>query len=282
MVSMGVAATLFALLFKFLPDARIRWRDVWIGALMTAVLFEVGKFALGWYLGRESTANAYGSAGSIVLLLLWVYYASCILLFGAEFTQVYASSRGRLIQPVPEARRVKEIKVITDENEGPSVGQPHAGIPAAAAQRMEEEVPVPAPADRPPMVTAPAHEEGGSLFSHRLLDPVLKYLEGRGLLLSIEAKEAVSQIAFLLIVAAVCCVTLFVAWSMLATALVGLLVSSFGWSWIKAVAIAGGVHALVTLGGVLLIWRRARSGTWFKETFNELKKDRLWLRGKPH
>lgn len=93
-ISLAMATTLFAFLFKFLPDVRIRWRDVWIGSLMTAVLFELGKFALAWYLGRESTADAYGSAGSVVLLLLWVYYASCILLFGAEFTQAYACGGG--------------------------------------------------------------------------------------------------------------------------------------------------------------------------------------------
>lgn len=99
-VSIGLATVLFALIFKVLPDAKILWQDVWHGAVVTAVLFEIGKFALGFYLGRESTASSFGAAGSVVLLLLWVYYASCILLFGAEFTQVYAKAAGRSIAPV--------------------------------------------------------------------------------------------------------------------------------------------------------------------------------------
>jgi membrane protein len=105
-VSMAVATTLFAWIFKVLPDVRTHWRDVWTGAVLTALLFEIGKTALSWYLGRESTANAYGAAGSVVLLLLWVYYASCILLFGAEFTQVYAHARGRIIGPEVNAEWV--------------------------------------------------------------------------------------------------------------------------------------------------------------------------------
>lgn len=102
-VSFVVVAILFAFIFKVLPDARIEWRQVWIGAMVTALLFEVGKFGLSFYLGRESTASSFGAAGSVVLLLLWVYYASCILLFGAEFTQVYARETGHGIQPAPGA-----------------------------------------------------------------------------------------------------------------------------------------------------------------------------------
>ncbi|MEO5712052.1 MAG: YihY/virulence factor BrkB family protein [Luteolibacter sp.] len=105
-ISMGIVTALFALIFKVLPDARIGWRDVWVGAFLTALLFEIGKTGLGWYLGRESTASAYGAAGAIVLLLLWVYYTSCILFFGAEFTRVHAQHRGRVIGPVAGARKV--------------------------------------------------------------------------------------------------------------------------------------------------------------------------------
>jgi membrane protein len=97
---------LFAAIFKVLPDVEISWSEVWIGAGVTALLFEIGKFALGIYLGREGTASPYGAAGSAVLLLLWVYYASLILLFGAEFTQVYAQARGARIQPSPNAEPV--------------------------------------------------------------------------------------------------------------------------------------------------------------------------------
>jgi len=107
-VSMGLLAVLFATIFKTLPDVHVHWREVWVGAAATAVLFEVGKYGLGSYLGRESTASTYGAAASVVLLLLWVYYASCILLFGAEFTQVYARSSGRSVKPVPHAELVTE------------------------------------------------------------------------------------------------------------------------------------------------------------------------------
>lgn len=102
-ISFGIVTTLFAFIFKVLPDAQIQWRHVWIGAAVTALLFELGKFGLGFYLGRESTASSFGAAGSVVLLLLWVYYASCILLFGAEFTQVYARETGHEIKPMPGA-----------------------------------------------------------------------------------------------------------------------------------------------------------------------------------
>jgi len=98
-LSFGVVTTLFAFIFKVLPDAKIEWRNVWTGALVTALLFEICKFGLGWYLGRESTASSYGASGSVVLLLLWVNYSACILLFGAEFTQVYARDTGHEIQP---------------------------------------------------------------------------------------------------------------------------------------------------------------------------------------
>ena len=102
-ISFGIVTTLFALIFKVLPDAQIEWRDVWIGAGVTALLFELGKFGLSFYLGRESTASSFGAAGSVVLILLWVYYASCILLFGAEFTQVYARETGHDILPAAGA-----------------------------------------------------------------------------------------------------------------------------------------------------------------------------------
>jgi len=105
-VSYGIVTLLFAFIFKVLPDAKIQWRHVWIGAGITALLFEVGKFGLSFYLGRESTASSYGAAGSVVLLLLWVYYASAILLFGAEFTQVYAKLTGHRIEPASNAQPV--------------------------------------------------------------------------------------------------------------------------------------------------------------------------------
>jgi membrane protein len=97
--SFFIVVMLFAAIFKILPDAEIEWRDVRLGSLVTAALFVIGKFALSWYLGREATSSSYGSAGSLVLILLWVYYSAIILLFGAEFTQVHARIRGRDIRP---------------------------------------------------------------------------------------------------------------------------------------------------------------------------------------
>jgi membrane protein len=90
-----VVILLFAMIFRYLPDAKLAWRDVWIGATLTAVLFALGKFVLGLYLGSGAAGSAYGAASSLITLLLWIYYAAQILLFGAEFTQVYANNRVR-------------------------------------------------------------------------------------------------------------------------------------------------------------------------------------------
>jgi membrane protein len=106
-VSIGVITLLFAMIFKVLPDLRIAWRDVWVGALLTAILFTAGKFALGLYLGKNSTVSAYGAAGSLVLILLWVYYSAQILFFGAEFTQAYAARCGTQLVPKPNAQWVE-------------------------------------------------------------------------------------------------------------------------------------------------------------------------------
>lgn len=112
-VSFGVITLLFAMLFKVLPDAKIAWRDVWIGALLTALLFNLGKLLFGLYLGRSSVTSAYGAAGSLVVVLLWVYYSAQILLFGAQFTQIYSNRYGSHIEPVLGAEVVapKEVAV---------------------------------------------------------------------------------------------------------------------------------------------------------------------------
>src|SRR6266496_1340447 len=108
----ALVVLLFAMIFKFLPDVKIQWRDVWIGAVMTAILFGLGKWLLGFYLGSGAAGSAYGAASSLITLLLWVYYSSQILLFGAEFTQVYANRAGRALKPAKYAVRVatKEIE----------------------------------------------------------------------------------------------------------------------------------------------------------------------------
>jgi membrane protein len=107
----GVVVLLFAMIFKFLPDVRIQWRDVWIGAVMTAMLFGLGKWLLGFYLGSGAAGSAYGVASSLITLLLWVYYSSQILLFGAEFTQVYAARNDRELTPSEYAIRVVTTEV---------------------------------------------------------------------------------------------------------------------------------------------------------------------------
>jgi membrane protein len=93
-VSFVVVTALFAMIFKLLPDARIEWRDVWLGAAVTAVLFTIGKGLIGVYLGRAGVTSVYGAAGSLVLVLLWVYYSSQLLFLGAEFTEVYSRRFG--------------------------------------------------------------------------------------------------------------------------------------------------------------------------------------------
>jgi membrane protein len=107
----AVVVVLFAMIFKFLPDAQIQWRDVWIGAVMTAIFFAIGKWLLGLYLGSGAAGSAYGPASSLITLLLWVYYSSQILLFGAEFTQVYAERAGRGVKPGEHAVRVQTKEV---------------------------------------------------------------------------------------------------------------------------------------------------------------------------
>ena len=105
-VSFGVTTLLFALIYKVLPDVEIGWRDVWMGATVTALLFTVGKWLLGIYLGYSSTSSAYGAAGSLVVLLIWIYYSAQIFLFGAEYTQVYAYTYGKGVVPDKKAQYI--------------------------------------------------------------------------------------------------------------------------------------------------------------------------------
>jgi membrane protein len=107
-VSFAVITLLFAMMFKYLPDVKIAWTDVWLGAAITAALFTIGKFAIGLYLGHSSMASSYGVAGSFVVLLVWVYYSAQILFLGAEFTQVYANQFGSRIIPSDNAEPVTE------------------------------------------------------------------------------------------------------------------------------------------------------------------------------
>jgi membrane protein len=109
----AVVVFLFAMIFKLLPDVQIHWRDVWIGAVMTAILFGIGKWLVGFYLGSSAAGSAYGAASSLITLLLWVYYSSQILLFGGEFTQVYAQRAGRAFKPSEYAVPIETRKIET-------------------------------------------------------------------------------------------------------------------------------------------------------------------------
>lgn len=106
LISVAVVSALFAGMFKTVPDAKVKWHDAWVGGLVTSVLFGIGKFLIGLYLGKSSMSSAYGAAGSLVLLVIWVYYSASILLLGAEFTQVYASRFGKGIEPSDNAERL--------------------------------------------------------------------------------------------------------------------------------------------------------------------------------
>jgi membrane protein len=115
LVTFGVTTLLFAIIFMVLPDAKIKWKDVLIGAMVTTVLFMLGKFAITFYIGTSNVGSTYGAAGSLVVVLLWVYYSSVILYFGAEFTKAYAANYGSQIHPNQYAVWIKQVEM---EEEG--------------------------------------------------------------------------------------------------------------------------------------------------------------------
>ena len=131
LIPLLLMTVLFAAIYRYLPDAEVRWRDVWMGAFITAILFSLGRYGIGFYLANSSTASAYGAAGSFVLLLLWIYFTSMIFLFGAEFTQVWARHHGHRIQPTEHAVRVPTIADI-ESGELVAIADPE-DIPATVA-----------------------------------------------------------------------------------------------------------------------------------------------------
>jgi membrane protein len=116
-ISLVVTTLLFGLVYRFLPDAIIRWRDVGIGALITSLLFLLGKYLISFYIAKSSPGSAFGAAGSAIVLLVWIYYSSLILFFGAEFTQEFADTYGQRVQPRSYAVRIKTIEVAPGEAE---------------------------------------------------------------------------------------------------------------------------------------------------------------------
>ena len=134
--SFGVLTVLFAAMFKFLPDVKIPWRNVWSGAAMTAALFSIGKWGLAMYLGRASTSSAYGAAGSFVVIIMWIYYASVIVFLGAELTQVVTRhSAGVTVQPTENAVAARTVTV-TDPGSRSRVKEPERA-PARIESRRE-------------------------------------------------------------------------------------------------------------------------------------------------
>ena len=123
LLSFIVVTILFALIFKFLPDAKIAWRDVWFGALVTAALFTLGKYLIGLYLGKAGVATPFGAAGSVVAFVIWVYYSGLILFFGAELTEVKAKHSGRQIEPTENAIPARERPVKAQKAVATSVGR---------------------------------------------------------------------------------------------------------------------------------------------------------------
>ncbi|HJR17550.1 MAG TPA: YihY/virulence factor BrkB family protein [Gemmatimonadales bacterium] len=109
-VSLGVISLLFAAMFKVIPDAKVAWRSAWVGGIATALLFVVGKFLIGLYIGKSNPGEAYGAAGSLIVMLLWIYYSAIIVLLGAEFTETWAEKRGEGVEPEPGAVRVRREK----------------------------------------------------------------------------------------------------------------------------------------------------------------------------
>lgn len=154
LVSFGVITLLFALIYKILPDAKMAWRDVWLGAAVTALLFSIGKLLIGLYLGRASVTSTFGAAGSLVVVLLWIYYSAQILFLGAEFTQVYASKYGsgtvpeegatplteeaRAKQGMPHREAVERASArgtsVAAAAKAPAVESPHRSMPQPVRQ----------------------------------------------------------------------------------------------------------------------------------------------------
>ena len=127
LISFLLITALFAMIYKYLPDVRIHWRDVWVGAGLTALLFTIGKILIGIYLGTSGVASTYGAAGSLITVLLWVYYSSLIFFLGAELTQVYARDYGSGVVPAHNAQPIADVKE-KEKRDSPAPEERSAGI----------------------------------------------------------------------------------------------------------------------------------------------------------
>jgi membrane protein len=153
-ISLIVIILLFAAVYKIIPDVQIAWRDVWVGAAVTALLFTIGKWAIGLYIGQSSTASDYGAAGSLAIFLIWVYYSAAIFFFGAEFTQVYANRFGTRLVPeegaVPVTEEARAEQGLTPaKGEQPATGGARAAAPARTSVQAAA-APVYYPSNLPP------------------------------------------------------------------------------------------------------------------------------------
>lgn len=155
-ISLVVIIVLFAAVYKIIPDVQIAWRDVWIGAIVTGILFTIGKWAIGLYIGQSSTASDYGAAGSLAVFLIWIYYSALIFFLGAEFTQVYANRFGTRL--VPEEGAVP----LTEEARAEQGMAPRKGeTPVAATAPYRPE---PATVTAPPRRPSPARDESAAQY----------------------------------------------------------------------------------------------------------------------
>jgi membrane protein len=171
-ISLVVLGLLFAGIFKVLPDAKIAWKDVLLGGLVTAVLFTIGKFAIGFYLGRSNPGSAFGAASALAVILVWTYYAGMIILFGAEFTQAWARRRGDGLRPKKDAVRVVEKEVVVRDGgriTGPKEGKDEPGVAASAS----------ASAGARPAAVSAGRGSGGGIGKALLGVPVFMLLFGR-------------------------------------------------------------------------------------------------------
>jgi membrane protein len=185
-VSFLVLGLLFSAMFKVLPDAKVAWRDVWVGGFVTALLFVLGKFAIGLYLGRSSPGDAFGAAGALAVVLVWAYYSGMILLFGAEFTQQWAVERGSGVEPKEGAVHVVEKEEVVRPGDARAAGgrQGKGGkggkggtrdLPAAASGRAPR-----ASTDRArDRTTAPEPAKGTGLVQTLLGVPLFFFFFGR-------------------------------------------------------------------------------------------------------